>query len=439
MKNLLFLSALFLLVVYGCKLDDSLISPSSSKQSGQILLKFDKTSIPSGITQVTAILSRSGFNNITGNLNILSDSTAEISFQNLTVGIWHLLVQAKDSLNVVRFVGETDINILENQITQVNLTLVPATTGAGGIHIVVNWGGVPESSWIDFNLNPIVKPAISNPLEVRGLSHSKILFDNNIYKMWFTAVSSDGKGYVFYATSPDGINWSRTLNTPVLSPSSGNKWDNKIVSAGAVLKEGGTYKMFYSGFSDSIGRYQIGFATSLDGINWVKNPNPILTGQALWEYNVGVTEVIKVNNVYYLYYHGHNSTSNYQISIGLATSIDGIQWVKHSGNPVLTKTQAWEGNGVLAPSIIREDSMFIMAYGNAYSYVSGFGLATSLDGKNWIKRNDNPFFTRAKTFNNWASQEINFPNLRSFGNELRIYYSGFFAGTSAIGMVKKIE
>ena len=94
--------------------------------------------------------------------------------------MWHLFVQAKDSLNVVRFAGETDVNILENQVTQVNLTLIPTGTGTSGIRIVVNWGGIPHASWIDCNLNPIVKPSLNNPLEARGLSHAKILFDNNI-------------------------------------------------------------------------------------------------------------------------------------------------------------------------------------------------------------------------------------------------------------------
>ena len=69
------------------------------KTGGQVLLKFDPSSIPSGITQITASLSRPGFNPISGNLNILTDSTAEISFQNIAVGMWHLFVQAKDSLN----------------------------------------------------------------------------------------------------------------------------------------------------------------------------------------------------------------------------------------------------------------------------------------------------------------------------------------------------
>ena len=118
-------------------------------------------------------------------------------------------------------------------------------------------------------------------------------------------------------TSVDGINWTRLPNSPVLSPSSGNKWDNKIVAAGAIVKDGGYIKMFYSDIIDSIGRYQIGLATSLDGINWIKNPNPILTGTSPWETNVGVTEVLKVDNVYYLYYHGHTSNTNYQINIGL--------------------------------------------------------------------------------------------------------------------------
>ena len=80
-----------------------------------------------------------------------------------------------------------------------------------------------------------------------------------------------------------------------------------------------------------------------------------------------------------------------------------------------------------------------MAYGNAFGSVSGFGLATSVDGKNWIKKSDNPFFTKERTFNHWANQEISFPHLRKIGNELRVYYTGFYSDKSAIGMVKKFE
>ena len=68
MKNLLFVSTLFLFFVAGCKLEDSIVSPTTSKQAGQVLLKFNPTSIPSGITEITASLSRPGFTPISGNL-----------------------------------------------------------------------------------------------------------------------------------------------------------------------------------------------------------------------------------------------------------------------------------------------------------------------------------------------------------------------------------
>jgi hypothetical protein len=45
---------------------------------------------------------------------------------------------------------------------------------------------------------------------------------------------------------------------------------------GSVLFDGTTYKMWYAGGNASW-TGQIGYATSPDGITWTKNPNPVIT------------------------------------------------------------------------------------------------------------------------------------------------------------------
>jgi hypothetical protein len=176
MKQLFFILSVCLLFA-GCKLEDSIISPNNQNKVGEVLMKFESSTIPSGIITVSARLTRQGFNTISGDLNILSDSTADISFPNIAAGIWHLLVQAKDSVNVVRYSGETNVNVLENSITQVFLTLVPTGTGTGGIRIVVNWGNQWQSPWADYQYNPIISP-VNSAYDNQGVSQVKIYFDN---------------------------------------------------------------------------------------------------------------------------------------------------------------------------------------------------------------------------------------------------------------------
>lgn len=417
MKKTLFLSVILLFIFAGCKLDDSVISPTSS--NGKALLKFEPSSIPEGITLITAVLTRQGFNTVTGNLNILNDSTAEITFQNLAVGMWHLLVQAKDSLNAVRFSGEADVNILENQVTQVNLTLVPTGTGTGGIHIVVHWGTQP-AQWVDNPNNPVLTSSNSQ-FDYGGVSQCKIIFDGNKYRMYYVGLVDAGVGYVLYAESQDGNVWIKPHNQPVLSPGDSSAWDSEGVGPDAIIKDGNLFKLYYRG-TDHNGISHVGLATSSDGFNFVKYPTPVLYSLQGIENNIGSHSLVKVNGVYYLYYAA-NSGYPSSLKIYLATSLDGISWTRYAGNPILSKTKSWEGTGITYASVIYDNNQFKMIY-QMYSYSdTAFGMATSFDGKNWIKSPSNPIFTSSKTSNAWAA-DVDYPHLIKFGNEYRLYYSG---------------
>ena len=216
MKQLFFIVFVCFLFA-GCKLEDTVVSPNNQNKTGEMLLKFESSTVPSGIVTVTATLTRQGFNPISGNLNIQNDSTAQITFQSIAAGLWHLSVQAKDSSNIVKYSGEADVNVIENSVTQVNLTLIPTGIGIGGIHIIVNWGGPVQNQWSDNQTNPILIP--SNSLyDYAGVSQCKILFDNNKFRMYYVGLTSSGIGYILYAESLDGLMWTKPSVAPILSP-----------------------------------------------------------------------------------------------------------------------------------------------------------------------------------------------------------------------------
>ena len=145
--------------------------------------------------------------------------------------------------------------------------------------------------------------------------------------------------------------------------------------------------------------------------------------------------VLKLNGVYYLYYVGRNQTG--QDRIGLAFSNDGINWMKYSGNPVLVPSQSWEGTGVSWPGVINENGIFIMIYMKVSYESNAFGMATSSDGKNWIKSDANPIFKSENTSNGWALYDIAYPTFVKAGNEYRIYYSGWNQNKYKIGFASK--
>lgn len=264
-----------------------------------------------------------------------------------------------------------------------------------------------------------------------------ILFDEGTYKMWYVGLdyAGNGRGNILYAFSDDGINWTHYNNNPVMMPGNYYSWDSQNVQPGAILKENGVFKMYYSGFSDVNSHWYIGLATSIDGINWRKYPNPIITPSNFWEYQMVASSIVKYNNLYFLYYTGRNWP---YYAVGLASSTDGINFSKFSGNPILTSTSIWEINGVLDANVIEENSQLKMVYMNLNG--SGFGIATSTDGYNWTKSSRNPLFTNQNTNNNWAFGKIAYPYWLKLNNETRIYYSGTFSykDEHRIGMIRKV-
>lgn len=434
MKQLLFGISVCLLLA-GCKLEDSVVSSSYPSKVGEMLLKFESSSIPSGIVTVAATLTRQGFETIFRNLDILSDSTAEISFQNIAVGMWHLMIQAKDSAYFVRYIGEADVNVIENSTTEVYLTLVPTGTGTGSIHIVVNWGTQLQSQWTDYENNPILS-SISSAYDNQGVSQAKIYFDGTKYMMWYVGLANS-MAHSLYAESQDGINWVRPISTPVLIPGDSGTWDSWSVAPGPVIKDGATYRMYYLGCSNPNDQFHIGLATSSDGKLWQKYPTPVLVGSSNWERQISPHSILKKNGIYFLYYVGRNQT--FLDRIGVAFSNDGVSWSKYSGNPIITPTQSWEGSGVSWPGVIYNNGVFKMIYQMISYQNKAFGMATSFDGKVWTKSNSNPIFKAQNTYNSWANSDISYPGFLKTDNEYRIYYSGWNQGMYKIGFTKLIQ
>ena len=82
------------------------------------------------------------------------------------------------------------------------------------------------------------------------------------YEMWYTGAGSANNFFqvVMYATSTDGINWSKHAGNPVLKVS--NTWTNDITTPRVIL-DGEQYRMWFNGFAASFPfPARIGYATA---------------------------------------------------------------------------------------------------------------------------------------------------------------------------------
>ena len=60
-----------------------------------------------------------------------------------------------------------------------------------------------------------------------------------------------------------------------------------------------------------------------------------------------------------------------------------------------------------------------MVYSNVNP--TAFGMATSAEGINWIKNNNNPIFEKQNTSNNWGSGAIAYTRYLKLNNGHRIF------------------
>jgi hypothetical protein len=195
----------------------------------------------------------------------------------------------------------------------------------------------------------------ANPVNVHGANGS-VIRDGTDFKMWYI-----GAYGIHHAISTDGRIWADSPSEPVLANGEPGSWDVSLRTVN-VLRDGDVYKMWYSGGNKDDVR--IGYATSPDGLHWTRYAgNPVLVQEASWE-SVRVLSpcVLRVSGEYQMWYSASNGQS---ARICYANSTDGILWLKSPFNPLLPASTAWESHDNLCPVIYYDGRDYRMWYTGA--------------------------------------------------------------------------
>ncbi len=233
-------------------------------------------------------------------------------------------------------------------------------------------------NWNKYVNNPVLDVSYTGGWDSLGVETVSIIIDslapsNQRYKMWYAGQTYNSYRYeIGYAYSPDGMSWTKHAN-PVLQVGASNQWDNGFLEGPSVIKDGSGYKMWYCGYDVTVdgnstdGKANLGYATSNDGINWIKYAgNPVLvTGTNGWDsIYVQDPHVIKEGAEYHMWYGGGQNGDLYDQQVGYATSLDGITWVKSPLNPVLTRGESGDWDEILSsfPSVLNDNGEYKMWY-----------------------------------------------------------------------------
>jgi predicted GH43/DUF377 family glycosyl hydrolase len=171
------------------------------------------------------------------------------------------------------------------------------------------------------------------------------IWENGKLRMWYASavLGGDRIHTIHEATSADGLTWNIVSDALI-----------KNAYCPSVVKTDNGYEMWYT---EAV-KYPwlVRHARSADGRNWTVTEKVVLALDQTWEHYVLVyPSVIKVDNVYCLWYGSYTDESRNYTALGFAVSEDGIRWYKHPDNPVLRyePSRPWESHYVTSESVIR--------------------------------------------------------------------------------------
>ncbi len=238
--------------------------------------------------------------------------------------------------------------------------------------------------WTTNPSETILAPGAQGTIDGKGISSVSVLHVGSSYYMYYTALGVVSGGSdtlrICAATSSDGVKWQKYIGNPIISTGSKDSWEEMGVFLPRAWYGNGLFYIFYGG-EDATQRECTGYATSPDGLHWTKYSNnpvllPDLTGWA--SFNAIPAAITKKDSTYYLLYGGDTQPSS-PTQIGIATSKDLNSWAKSDRNPVIPFggpgqwDQSWIGGGTL----LYMNGKFMYWYVGYGSEGWCIGLATS--------------------------------------------------------------
>jgi predicted GH43/DUF377 family glycosyl hydrolase len=205
--------------------------------------------------------------------------------------------------------------------------------------------------------------------------------------------------------------WSRLSDTPIIAPE-GDGFESAGTFNPTVMKYGGKFVMLYRA-QDRQGKSSLGYASSDDGVHFVRRPEPLMVAEEPYETGGGVEDprVVKIGDTFYLTYTGYNDQDGRGMhatgplhgdaQLCMATSTDLLHWKRQGIIMPAYKGKwnvGWTKSGAIVPEKINGKYwMYYLADGEHQP--TQMSIANSNDLLHWTDVLDHPVLaSRPKMF-----------------------------------------
>lgn len=259
--------------------------------------------------------------------------------------------------------------------------------------------------------NPIITPGPDGSWDEGVIEASDAFRDVGTYYFYYHGTGA--KGYQLgVASAPGPLGpFTKHGDKPILELGPEGSWESVHVACAMVLKEGPEeYYMWYSGMGTS-GTWDIGLATAKHPLGpWKKHENnPVLKD---FGYMGGVLKIDGKYRLYvahpisHLGYKGDYSP----LALAMGEKPEG-PFVKYWDNPLMEqgKFGDWDDGGISEAEVLYHNGMYHMFYGGTELFgprLEHVGYAYSKDGINFVKHSKNPIVSRFENPNAAAFAEV---------------------------------
>lgn len=241
--------------------------------------------------------------------------------------------------------------------------------------------------WVPHAKNPVFTAAGPDHWDAKIRERGWILKEGDTWSLWYTGYdgTKEGQRNLGYATSSDGLTWTRFVQHPIV--------DGHWVEDVNVQKVGEIYYMFAEGLND-----QAQLLTSKDKIHWQRQGTLDIrytNGKPLTKGPFGTPTAYHENGTWYLFYERSDQ------GIWLATSKDLKVWNHVQDEPVIALGPARYDSKMIAVNQVFKHE------GKYYAVLHGSGsddkpslwttnLAVSSDLIHWKRYAGNPLLPEAE-------------------------------------------
>lgn len=238
---------------------------------------------------------------------------------------------------------------------------------------------------LQLSQKPLLSLGTLGAFDDSGVMPTSLVEKNDVLYMyyigWNLGVTVPFRNSIGLAISKDdGNTFKKLFEGPIIDRT---KDEPHFTASNCVLIEDNIWKIWYlscvkwvKSDNEITHYYHIKYATSLDGINWIREGKIAIDFQYPNEYAISVPRIIIDSNKYKMWYSYRGGEISETYRIGYAESDNGIDWVRMDDKVGIdVSIKGWDSEMICYPFLFNLNGKRYMLYnGNNYGK-TGIGLA----------------------------------------------------------------